>query len=67
MGSGLVRAAQRWATGQGHTRITLETGAANDVARRLYARLGYREEEVRLTRELPGDAAIPETAPPHAP
>lgn len=49
----LVRAAQDWAAERGLDRITLETGAANAAARALYARLGYVEEEVTLTRSLP--------------
>ena len=50
--SRLVRAAERWALDQGLDRLTLETGAANAPARALYARLGYVEEEVTLTRAL---------------
>ena len=52
VGSRLVRAAEEWAAGHGLDRLTLETGAANTPARRLYARLGYLEEEVTLTRVL---------------
>jgi ribosomal protein S18 acetylase RimI-like enzyme len=37
---------------RGLARITLETGAANDAARAFYAALGYREEDVRLSRAL---------------
>lgn len=52
IGRQLVRAAEDWALEHGYTKVTLETGAANAPARGLYARLGYREEGVRLTHEL---------------
>jgi GNAT superfamily N-acetyltransferase len=52
VGSLLVTAAEEWATSRGLERLTLETGAANTAARQLYARLGYVEEEVTLTRAL---------------
>ena len=48
----LVAAAEEWATGQGLARLTLDTGTANAAARALYARLGYLEEQVTLTRAL---------------
>ena len=48
----LVSAAERWAIEHGFDVITLVTGAANHEARRFYDRLGYREEEVRLTKIL---------------
>ncbi|MGY1855289.1 N-acetyltransferase family protein [Modestobacter sp. SYSU DS0290] len=48
----LVRAAEHWAGSRGLGRLTLETGAANAAARELYSRLGYREEQVTLTRVL---------------
>jgi GNAT superfamily N-acetyltransferase len=50
--SRLVIAAEEWATQHGLERLTVETGATNTPARRLYARLGYLEEEVTLTRAL---------------
>jgi ribosomal protein S18 acetylase RimI-like enzyme len=50
VGRRLVREAERWAAGRGLARITLETGAANEQARRFYAALGYAEEQVQLTR-----------------
>ena len=34
--------------------VVLETGAANDRARAFCARLGYAEEEIRLTKMLRG-------------
>jgi GNAT superfamily N-acetyltransferase len=51
VGRQLVEAAERWAVGRGHRRITLETGAANHAARSFYASLGYAEEQVQLTRQ----------------
>jgi GNAT superfamily N-acetyltransferase len=51
VGRDLLRAAEQWAVGRGHRRITLETGVANHAARRLYATLGYAEEQVQLTRQ----------------
>ncbi len=52
VGRQLVEAAERWAVRRGHRRITLETGVANHAARSFYARLGYAEEQVQLTRQL---------------
>jgi aminoglycoside 6'-N-acetyltransferase I len=51
-GRALVAAAENWAGERGLTRITLDTGAANTVARRFYAALGYMEEDIRLTRAI---------------
>jgi ribosomal protein S18 acetylase RimI-like enzyme len=48
----LMRAAEAWARRQGYAFITLDTGAANDPARKLYAALGFLEEEVRLTKAV---------------
>lgn len=52
-GRALLAAAEHWAVACGLTRITLETGAANHRARRLYQRAGFQEEDVRLTKLLP--------------
>jgi GNAT superfamily N-acetyltransferase len=51
-GRALLAAAEEWAAGRGLSRITLDTGARNDRARRFYGRAGYREEDVRLTKAL---------------
>ena len=48
----LVAEVEAWALGLGLHRVTLDTGAANQAARALYARLGYAEEQVQLTRAL---------------
>ena len=52
VGARLVCAAEEWARARGLGRLTLETGAENRAARALYARLGYAEEQVALTRAL---------------
>jgi len=36
--------------------VTLHTGAANQPARSLYRQLGYREEELMLTKPFPAAA-----------
>jgi ribosomal protein S18 acetylase RimI-like enzyme len=51
----LMAAAEAWAAQHGYAFITLETGAANDPARKLYAALGFLEEEVRLTKPVRPD------------
>jgi ribosomal protein S18 acetylase RimI-like enzyme len=48
----LMAAAEEWAGRRGLPFLTLETGAANMPARRLYQALGYQEEDVRLTKAL---------------
>jgi len=49
----LMNAAETWAARRGLRFLTLETGAANRPARRLYQSLGYQEEGVRLTKAIP--------------
>jgi ribosomal protein S18 acetylase RimI-like enzyme len=53
-GRALLAAAEDWASRRGYDRLTLETGAANARARAFYARAGYAEEEVRLSKDLSG-------------
>jgi GNAT superfamily N-acetyltransferase len=48
----LLAAAEEWACEQGLPFISLATGAANTQARAFYARHGYGEEDVRLTKAL---------------
>lgn len=50
--SALLAAAEDWARKQGFGLVVLDTGAANVRARAFYARHGYAEESVRLTRVL---------------
>ena len=51
-GRALLAAADQWATRRGLPRITLETGARNHRARRIYARSGYEEEDIRLSKPV---------------
>jgi GNAT superfamily N-acetyltransferase len=48
----LLAACEQWARGQGLRFVSLGTGAANTRARAFYARHGYGEEDVRLTKAL---------------
>jgi ribosomal protein S18 acetylase RimI-like enzyme len=48
----LMAAAESRAAGRGLAFLTLETGAANQPARGLYAALGYQQEDVRLTKAI---------------
>lgn len=50
--SALLAAAEAWAREHGLPFIALGTGAANTRARSFYARHGYRDEDVRLTKAL---------------
>jgi ribosomal protein S18 acetylase RimI-like enzyme len=52
IGQALIAAADTWAQGRGLRHLTLHTGIANIPARHFYAALGFREEEIRLTRPL---------------
>ena len=52
IGRALVGQACEWAQQRGLHRISLETGAANHGARAFYARLGFVEEEVKLSGDL---------------
>ncbi len=48
----LIGKAEEWAAQRGLRHIRLTTGAANHGARAFYERLGYRLNEVTLTKEL---------------
>lgn len=52
VGRALLAAVERWATDHGCERLTLQTGAANDRARRFYERLGFAYEDVSMARPL---------------
>ncbi len=52
VGTMLVRACEGWAREQGYTRIVLDTGFANERGRRLYERLGFKAESVKLVHVL---------------
>ena len=49
----LMNAAEAWAAERGLAYLTLHTGAANRPARGLYRQLGYREEELLLSKAIP--------------
>ena len=53
----LMDPAEEWARHRGLRHITSETGAANGPARAFYARYGYQEEDVRLTKTLDHSSA----------
>jgi GNAT superfamily N-acetyltransferase len=48
----LMDAAVAWLREQGAPRVILWTAAPNEAARTLFARLGFRETMVEMTREL---------------
>jgi GNAT superfamily N-acetyltransferase len=50
--SALLDAAETWARERGFRFVSLGTGAANTRARAFYARHGFGEEDVRLTKAL---------------
>lgn len=52
IGRSLMAAAEDWVRGRGLTRLSLETGSANEVALAAYSRLGYVAEQVTLTKSL---------------
>lgn len=52
IGKALVRSALDWARMHGYTRVVVATGAANHAARRLYALLGFDDEDVTLSRAV---------------
>jgi ribosomal protein S18 acetylase RimI-like enzyme len=52
VGSALMSAAEDWGRARGLARLSLETGAANTIARGFYEKLGYEDEDVRLSRRL---------------
>lgn len=64
LASALVEEAARWLAGRGVPRVMLWTAARNDAARTLFARLGFRETMIEMTREAPAGAARdPDDAP----
>jgi len=50
--SALLGEAAAWLAARGMPRVVLWTAAPNDVARRLFERLGFRHTMTELTREL---------------
>lgn len=55
VGHALLGAAESWARDHGFVALTLDTGAANTAARRLYAASGFEDEDVRMTKWLDRD------------
>ena len=58
IGRALLAAIERWALEQGLPLLVLDTGAANTRGLRFYARSGFQEESVRLTKVLASDATL---------
>jgi len=52
VGTALVNACENWAREQGYNLLTVSTGAANKRALYFYHHLGFRDEDVTLTRIL---------------
>lgn len=52
VGRQLVAAVTEWARTQDCGRLTLQTGAANERARRFYEQLGFEYEDVSLARPI---------------
>ena len=52
VGSELLLVAEGWARQHGCDALALDTGSANGRARRLYGRLGFVEESVKLVKRL---------------
>lgn len=53
-GGRLVRAAIEWLEARGAPRVVLMSAARNEVAQRLFERLGFRRTMVEMTREAGG-------------
>ena len=51
-GTALLEACEQWARDQGHTLLTLTTGAANARAVSFYRHQGFRDEDITLTKLL---------------
>ena len=52
VGTALVKACEQWAREQGYGIITLTTGAGNTRALKFYDHLGFRNEDITLTKLL---------------
>lgn len=52
VGAALVEEAARRLAALGAPRVVLKTAAANEAAQRLFARLGFRQTMIEMTREL---------------
>lgn len=56
VGTALVAACEQWSREQGYELLTLSTGAGNTRALRFYKHLGFRQEDVTLTKLLSSGA-----------
>lgn len=52
IGNALIKACEEWSRNQGYPILVLDTGTANEHARRFYQHLGFQEESVRLVKQL---------------
>ena len=52
VGTALLEACEQWARDQGHTLLTLTTGAANTRALSFYRHHGFSDEDITLTKLL---------------
>lgn len=52
VGHALMDAAENWARSRSYTILSLEVFAQNERARSLYKQLGYKEETLKLIKEL---------------
>ncbi len=52
IGNTLIKACEEWSRNQGYPILVLDTGTANEHARRFYQHLGFQEESVRLVKQL---------------
>lgn len=52
IGGALLGAAEAWAAARGFDYVTLNVFAGNDGARAFYRRLGYREDSLKLYKEV---------------
>ena len=52
VGRALLEACERWAREQGYAILTLSTGAGNAWALGFYRHLGFRDEDITLTKLL---------------
>lgn len=52
IGRALVSGAEAWASARGAVRLSLTSGTQRDAAHAFYARIGYTQSGVRLTKTL---------------
>lgn len=57
VGRALMRAVDHWGIKRGHRLLSLNVFAGNEHARAVYYRWGFRDDTIRLIRQLGGSAA----------